>query len=214
MESKEHLLSKISIWDNLNISERKLFLDYSYYKSFTAKQIVHSTYQHQYGLFVVKSGVLKAQLLSEDGKTATLFRVKENDFCVISMACILSSLPYDIQVIAEQDTTILFLPIDVFNSISQNNIYVENFAYKKLIERFSDVVSALEQISFMTLEQRILKFLQDEAAYYSVNKLNITHDELAQNISSSREGVSRTLKQMEKQGILKLNRGSITLYEN
>lgn len=211
MDKKEQILSKLPIWEHLSGGEKNIFLDKSYFKTFDTKEVLHSSYQKCFGLIFVESGIVKALLSSKDGKTATLFRIKANDYCVISMSCILSSITFDVEIIAEQPSNILILPIDIFEDISKNNIYVENFTYKKMVERFFNVVSALEQISFLSLHQRIEKYLLDELSYTNSDTLNITHDQLAENISSSREGVSRTLKQMEKNGVLKLNRGSITL---
>lgn len=211
MKEKEILLKKLSIWDNLSENDKDIIFKNSYFKNFLAKEIVHSSFKSCFGLIIVKSGILKAILNSKDGKTATLFRIKNNDYCVISMSCALSTINFDIEIMAEQDTTLLILPMDIFDKISQNNIYVENFAYKKIAERLSNVISALEQISFMSLEERIEKYIIDETLFYNNNTISITHDELAQNISSSREGVSRTLKQMQKNGIISLSRGKITL---
>lgn len=211
MNEKEILFSNLSIWNKLSDNDKTLIINNSYFKSFSAKEIIHSSVKNCFGLIIVKTGILKATLSSKDGKTTTLFRIKDNDYCVISMSCVLSSINFDIDIIAQQDVTLLILPINIFNSVSKNNIYVENFAYKKMTERLSDVISALEQLSFMSLEQRIEKYITNEVMFYNTDTISITHDELAQNISSSREGVSRTLKQMEKKGIIKSSRGKITL---
>ena len=83
--------------------------------------------------------------------------------------------------------------------------------YKETARRFSDVVEALQQLMFLSLTQRIVSFLLDEAAKNKASSIVMTHEEIAKIIGSAREAVSRILKQLAKQGYISLNRGEIKI---
>lgn len=113
----------------------------------------------------------------------------------------------------------ILIPVNIISDIKEKNVYVENYVYRLTTERFSDVISAVEQMLFMTLEQRIITFLLDETARTGGDTVHMTQEKLAQAIGSAREAVTRTLKQLSSAGVIEVFRGGIkitdrkTLYE-
>ena len=95
----------------------------------------------------------------------------------------------------------------------KNNIYVENFAYRLMTERFSDVISAVERMFFMNLRQRIAVFLIDESVAQRSSTLALTQEQLAKAIGSAREAVSRNLKLLVKDGCIEISRGTINILD-
>ena len=94
----------------------------------------------------------------------------------------------------------ILIPVNIISDIKEKNVYVENYVYRLTTERFSDVISAVEQMLFMTLEQRIITFLLDETARTGGDTVHMTQEKLAQAIGSAREAVTRTLKQLSSAG--------------
>lgn len=92
-------------------------------------------------------------------------------------------------------------------------IYVENFIYKITTEKFSCVVEAIQQLLFMTLEQRIIIFLLDEVNRKKTNMLEMTKEQIAENIQSAREAVSRVLTRLSREGVIAVSRGKIEILE-
>ena len=85
--------------------------------------------------------------------------------------------------------------------------------YKAAAERFSDVMSAVERLLFSTLEQRVAAYLLDEAARLGAEEIHVTQEQLARHIGSAREAVTRTLKQMAREGLLEVFRGGIRILD-
>lgn len=123
----------------------------------------------------------------------------------------MSAVTFDVQIEAETDCELYIIPSSAFAILMNANIFVENFAYKSMTERFSDVVAAMERMFFMSLRQRIAAFLLDEAAAQRQDCLSLTQEQLARAIGSAREAVSRNLKQMGSEGLIQVSRGQICI---
>lgn len=123
------------------------------------------------------------------------------------------NITFDVHIDVEGHTELYILKIDVFSKLCEDNVYVENFAYKNAIDRFSDVMWAMEQILFMSFDKRLAIFLLDEMAKSNSSVLNITQEQIAKYIGSAREVVSRMLKIFQADGILKQSRGVIHILD-
>lgn len=201
--------SHLSFWDKLNDDEKKLIANNFSKIIYSKGEILHNADNECLGLVLIKSGGLRVYILSEDGREVTLYRLGEGDSCVLSASCILNNITFDVVIDAETDTEVLLLNISTFSILNKNNIYVENFSYKNTVDRFSDVMWAIEQILFMSFDKRLATFLIDEISRTKTTEINLTHEQIAKYLGSAREVVSRMLKNFESRGILKLSRGSI-----
>lgn len=208
-----YIKSRFDFWDKLNDTEMAILEEniarVSYKKGFN----LHSTDSECLGVLLIKSGGLRVYILSEDGREVTLYRLSPGDICVLSASCILNSITFDVHIDAESDTDAYLLNIGAFSRLSSQNVYVENFAYKNTIERFSDVMWAMEQILFMSFDKRLAIFLLDEMAKMNSPELFITQEQIAKYIGSAREVVSRMLKVFQSEGILEQSRGSIRIID-
>jgi len=205
--------SHLDFWDKLSASEMELLLSsiskVSYYKGVN----IHSDESECIGVLLIKSGGFRVYILSEDGREVTLYRLSPGDICILSASCILNSITFDVHIDAEADTEAYLINIGAFSKLSSQNIYVENFAYRNTLEKFSDVMWAMEQILFMSFDKRLAIFLLDEITKTNSTELNITQEQIAKYIGSAREVVSRMLKVFQSQGILEQARGSIHILD-
>lgn len=206
---KEHL----TFWDKLSENEKQLLINNVETIKYSKGENLHGGDKECLGLILVKSGELRVYILSEEGRDVTLYRLAVGDSCVLSASCILNSITFDVLIDAEQDTEALLINVGAFSKLSKENIYVENYMYKKSVDRFSDVMWAMEQILFMSFDKRLAIFLYDEMIKSKSNKVKFTHEQIAKYIGSAREVVSRMLKSFESQGILKLSRGIIEIVD-
>lgn len=206
---KEHL----TFWDKLSENEKQLLINNVETIKYSKGENLHGGDKECLGLILVKSGELRVYILSEEGRDVTLYRLAEGDSCVLSASCILNSITFDVLIDAEQDTEALLFNVGALSKLSKENIYVENYMYKKSVDRFSDVMWAMEQILFMSFDKRLAIFLYDEMIKSKSNKVKLTHEQIAKYIGSAREVVSRMLKSFESQGILKLSRGIIEIVD-
>ncbi len=207
------IISHFDFWVKLTPLEKELFQQNIFVMSYQKGTTLHSRDQECLGVLLIKSGGLRVYMLSEDGREITLYRLLPLDVCVLSASCILNSITFDVYIEAESDTEVYLVNIAAFTKLSRQNVYVENFAYKKTTERFSDVMWAMEQILFMSFDKRLAVFLLDESTKTKSNQLYITQEQIAKYIGSAREVVSRMLKVFQAEGILTQARGVIQIID-
>lgn len=205
------MIEHLDFWNKLSADEKNLVKNNVTKVTYNKGEILYSADNECLGLVLIQKGGLRVYILSEDGREVTLYRLSEGDSCVLSASCILKNITFDVVIDAETDTEALLLNIGTFSKLNNENIYVENFSYKNAVDRFSDVMWAIEQILFMSFDKRLATFLIDETVKRKSNDINLTHEQIAKYLGSAREVVSRMLKNFELQGILKLSRGLIRI---
>ncbi len=198
-----------SFFSELSESEKTAILSNSRIKNYEKNSNVHSGSNDCLGVIVVLKGELRTYMLSDEGREVTLYRIKNDEVCILSASCLIKNITFDVYIDAVEDTEIALIDVSTFESIQRNNVYVENYALKLTVERFSDVMWAIEQIIFTSFDTRLATFLLDEAG--SNNEINYTHEEIAKYIGSAREVVSRSLKRFEKAGILTMKRRDLII---
>ena len=210
-EKIKMILEDLPFWPHLNKEQEERICNSSKIMKYKAGDIIYSPARECLGTVIIQKGIVRAYLLSDEGKEVTIYRIRENDTCVLSASCALAAITFDVEIQAETDCEILVIPASVFSAVSNENIYVENYAYKITTERFSNVIEALQQMMFMSLTQRIAAFLIDETGHNNSDCIYMTQEEVAKAIGSARETVTRTLKQMVKTGDISLFRGGIKI---
>lgn len=178
---------------------------------FTAGQTVRGPESPCLGILFVRTGTLRMSLLSADGRLATIARTGAGEICVLTASCVLSAITFDVEIDAVEDTEVLTMPSMALGPLLKSNAYVEAYIYRTATELFSDVIGAVERLLFLNLEQRIAVFLLDEAARQGTDTLHLTQEQLAQQIGSAREAVTRTLKQLSARGCVAVFRGGVQL---
>ena len=130
---------------------------------------------------------------------------------VLSASCMLSAITFEVEMMAQEETEVLVIPVQVLSQLMQENLYVENFVYKTAAERFSDAISAVERMLFLTLEQRVVVYLLQESRRRGEETLRLTQEQMAQAIGSAREAVTRSLKKLADAGLVELFRGGVRI---
>ena len=174
---------------------------------------VYSSERECLGMLFVMQGEMRTYLLSEEGREVTLFRIYPNDLCVLSASCVISQISFDTQMSAQKDTEALIIPPNIVLFLKEKNLSVRCFLYELATKRFSDVMWAMQQILFKRLDQRLALFLMQESQRLGTDTIHMTHEQIAQQISSAREAVARMLKQFSEDGLVELKRGAIRLLD-
>ncbi|MEZ4358471.1 MAG: Crp/Fnr family transcriptional regulator [Eubacteriales bacterium] len=210
---REELKQYIPFWDKLSSNEQEFFMNNVLDLKYESGTTLHGGDDDCLGLILIRNGTIRTYMLSNEGKEITLFRLNEGEVCVLSAACILDSVTFDVNIDAETDCEIFLLGSTAFAKLASSNIYVENFAHKIATERFSDVMWAFEQILFMSFDKRLATFLFDE--YIKIkdkdNVIKLTHEQVAKYIGSAREVVTRMLHYFANEGIVEVSRGGIKI---
>ncbi len=205
--------NSLTFYEKLNDSQKRTIADNAILKRLKQGYNVHSSAEECTGLIIVRSGELRVYMLSEDGREITLYRLFENDVCVLSASCVIESITFDVFIDAEEDSEIIIVNSGALNEIVSDNIYAECFMLKKATERFSEVMWVMQQILFFKADRRVAIFLIDEMNKTKSAMLNITHDKIARYIGSAREVVSRILKYFEREKIVKIHRGGLEVID-
>lgn len=204
-------LARLPFWGDLTEQERDIVEKSAFLRRYEKGAQVHSGGQECLGLLLVLSGEIRTYLLSDEGREITLFRLYPGDLCVLSASCVLSQISFDTQLTAQQDTQVLVIPANVVARIKDTNLAARCYLYELATQRFSDVMWAMQQLLFQQLDQRLAAFLLAEYRRTGSPTVAMTHEQLAQQISSAREAVARILKQFAEDGLVELKRGAITI---
>lgn len=203
----------LSFWDNLSEAERTTIISHTTKIKYRQGQRVHSAEQECVGVLLMLSGELRTYLLSDQGKEVTLYRLQEGEVCILSASCLLHEITFDVFIDAQQESEVLLISSPVFSHLMKQNCMVENFALHLAMDRFSDVMWAMQQILFMSFDARLAVFLLDECSRMKTTTLSMTQEQIAKHMGSAREVVSRMLNYFAKEGIVKLVRGGICILD-
>lgn len=204
-------LEKLPFWDKLMKSEKELVQSNSYLVSFSKGQLIHSGSAECMGMTMLRNGEIRVSVLSEEGREITLYRLHENELCVMTASCLLNQITFDTQMTATADCSALVVSVPAFEKLMNQNIYVRCFMYELLSERFSSVMWTMQMILFKGFDRRLASFLINEYARTGLTTIKITHEQIAEYTNSAREVVARMLKRFAADGLVEFKRGIITL---
>lgn len=155
------------------------------------------------------SGSVKAQIISADGREVLLYHVRAGDSCVLTTSCLLGDNRYPAEGFAETDVKAFAIPAAVFNRCLGCSAFFREFVFRSFSSRLADVIKRMEALSFGSVDQKLAKVLLADRTH-TIHK---THHELALEMGSVREVVSRHLKRFESCGWLSMKRGSIEIID-
>lgn len=207
----EEINKKLPFWNDLTDTQKELVLQKLRTVKFPKGARIFDRGDDCLGMLLVKKGNICVYMLSDEGREITLFRLEEGEICVLSSACVIRQIAFDVHVDAESDTELLILNSDFFSRLMSENIYLESYVFKLMTERFSDVMWFMQQILFKRFDTRLAGFLYDETVKTGLDTISMTHEQIAKHLASAREVVSRMLKKFSKDGVVELARGSIRI---
>ena len=201
---------KLPFWDKITPSERELFCLNSVAVNYAKGSNVHDGGSCS-GLFFVRSGCLRVYIMSEEGKDITLYRLHSGDMCMLSASCVLQSITFDIFIDAEGNSECFVINSTAFSDVYERNPDVRIFSLELAVSRFSDVMWAMQQILFLSMDKRLAIFLTDEASRLNSDTIPLTHEQIAKYMGSAREVVSRMLKYFAAEGLVEVSRKGVKL---
>ncbi|MBU3819440.1 MAG: Crp/Fnr family transcriptional regulator [Candidatus Faecalibacterium intestinavium] len=211
--SRNCLACGFPFWDQLTASQQESLCRSTRPVRYEKGAHIHSPTENCVGILLIRSGQLRAYLLSEDGRDVTLYRLFKGEVCILSASCVLEDVTFDVHIDAEEPVDAYCIGAGTFRGLMEQNVYVRCFAYQRITERFSDTMWAMQQILFMSADRRLAIFLTDELAKTGSLELRMTHDQIARYMGSAREVVSRLLKYFAQEGLVSLSRGGLTVLD-
>ena len=201
--------SCFSVWSRLTPGQQNRMLEQLQERQVRKGTVLHSGSEDCTGLLLIKSGQLRAYILSKEGREITIYRLFDRDLCLFSASCVMRSIQFDVTVTAEKDTEFWVIPAEVYRQLMEQSTVVANYTNEIMSARFSEVMWLMEQIMWKSMDKRIAAFLLEETAIEGTNELKITHESIACHLGTHREVVTRMLHYFQKEGILRLARGVV-----
>ena len=199
------------VWNRLTAAQQNQLLTGLTSRKAKKGTILHNGSADCTGLLLIKTGQLRAYILSDEGREITIYRLFDRDMCLFSASCILNSIQFEITITAEKDTEFWLIPSELYKNLLTESAPLANYTNELMAARFSDVMWLIEQVLWKSLDKRLATFLLEEAAIEDSNELKITHEIIANHLGSHREVITRMLRYFQSEGIVKLSRGKITL---
>lgn len=180
-------------------------------KTFAPDDIILSENAYIRSIPIVTKGSIKVMRTDEDGREILLYYIKPGESCIMSFLGGLHQDTSKVKAIAEEDTEILFIPIEKVPALIRENNDWLDYIFKLYHKRFEELLEVVNAVSFKKVDERLLGLLRLKADISHSNVLNVTHEQLATELGTARVVVSRLLKQLEEDGVVKLGRNKITL---
>ena len=201
------------IWNQLTADQKNRIQKELITRKVEKETIIHNGSMDCTGLLLVKSGQLRAYILSDEGREITIYRLFDRDMCLFSASCMMRSIQFEITIETEKDTELWIIPTEIYKSIMEESAPVANYTNELMATRFSDVMWLIEQIMWKNLDKRVASFLLEESSIEESDKLTLTHEAIANHLGTHREVITRMLRYFQSEGMVKLSRGTVTILD-
>jgi len=205
------LQDTLSFWKDITEIQKETLRQVILKKNFAVGEFMHSNSVNCSGLFLIKSGQVRAYIISESGKEITLYRLFDRDICIFSASCIMKNISFDIYIEVEKETEAYLIPTSTYHKLSSESLPIQNFTNNLMASRFTDVMWIMEQALFMSFDKRLANFLVEQTNIEESDVLSITHEKIANHLGTAREVVTRMLKYFQNEGMVLLSRGTIEI---
>ena len=199
------------IWNKLTAAQQERILDGLMERKVSKGTVIHNGSMDCTGLLLVKTGQLRAYILSDEGREITIYRLFDRDMCLFSASCMMRSIQFEVTIETEKDTELWIIPAEIYQNIMKESAPVSNYTNELMATRFSDVMWLMEQVMWKSLDKRVAAFLLEEMSIEGTDQLKITHETIANHLGSHREVITRMLRYFQNEGMVKLSRGTIEI---
>lgn len=158
---------------------------------------------------IILEGTVKVMRTNEEGHELFLYYIESGDTCAITLTCCSVANPSDIKAVAEERTRVIAVPTQKHEEWANEFRQWKDFVAQTYQKRFQELLKAVDDIAFKKMDERLLKFLVVKSKQLKSLELSMTHQEIASELGTSREVVSRLLKQLEKRKLVELGRNKI-----
>ena len=209
MEYAEYL----PVWNKLTKEQQERIAGVVEFRKVKAGTIIHDSSAECLGLVMVKSGQLRAYILSEDGREITISRLFEYDVTLLSASCVMPDMQFNVMIEVEKDSEFWSIPACLFKNLTDESLAVSSYTRSLLSSNYSELMWLMEQIMWKSMDKRLAAFLLEETQLDESPVLNITHEKIANHMGTAREVVTRMLRYFQNEGMVKLTRGAIEIVD-
>jgi len=205
---EERLLGQYPVLRELQDDDLALLREHGQLREVPAGTVMFGVAQPCTGFPFVLAGAIGVSKNSESGREIQLYRVEAGDSCILSSTCLLGSIDYDAHGVALTDLTVFVLPRPIFERLLAGSSAFRRYVFRLFAERIADLMQTVEAVAFKRLDQRLAAVLLQRGP-----QLRVTHQQLADELGSVREIVSRIVGSFADQGLVKTGRELITVLD-
>ena len=199
------------IWNKLTVDQQNRLSDLAQLRQVKSGTVLHDGSASCLGLILVRSGQLRAYMLSGEGREVTICRFFDMDICLFSASCVMPNMQFDIFIEAEKDSEVWVVPACLYQNLMDESLAVANYSRNLITNHFSELMWLMEQIMWKSFDKRLAAFLLEESAVEGTDSLKITHEKIANHMGTAREVVTRMLRYFQSEGMVRLTRGTVDI---
>ena len=163
---------------------------------------------------LVLEGSIKIMRMDEEGKELFLYYLETGETCALSLTCCSAARPSEIKAVVEEKVTVLFIPIQVHEQLTDEFKQWKDFVSSTYQHRFQEMLVVLDAVAFKKMDERLMNYIVTKMKQLKTNELHTTHQEVANELGTAREVISRLLKQLEKKKWIELGRNVIYIRDD
>ena len=159
------------------------------------------------------NGAVKIMREDDKGDELILYFLERGDTCAMTLACCIGDAKSEIRAVAETDAQLVMIPVKKMGEWMGKYKSWQNFILTSYHDRMTELLEAIDTIAFLKMDQRLFKYLRDKAMVNHDDVINVTHQEIAHDLHTSRVVISRLLKTLELDGKIELHRNNIKILQ-
>lgn len=180
-------------------------------KKFATGDVIMRTGQYIKSTALVLQGQIKIYRENQDGAEFLMYYLGPGQACAVSMICAIQSETSEITAIAEEDTEVLLIPVHLMDDLMNQYKSWYQFVIQTYRSRFDELITVVDNIAFHNMDERLEFYLKRHVKNSGKNIIETSHQQIADDLNSSREVISRLLKKMEQSNLVKLHRNMIEI---
>ena len=188
------------------------FNDFAYYAKIPAGRQIFVEGDQVDGIALMMSGVVRVYKLGQTGREITLYRFGEGESCVITANAILHQQDFPAIAVVEKEAEAVMIPAEIFSDWVRRYDEWRDFVFNLVSVRLANVMAIVDEVAFQRMDRRVASFLLERSQLR--NPIRITHQEIANEIGSSREVISRLLEDFAQQEFVRLSRGEVEVLDS
>jgi len=158
---------------------------------------------------IILEGLIKVCRTEQEGREVLLYYLNPGQVCAMALTCCMGRMQSNISAYADEDTEIIRIPVECLDRWMMDYVTWKEFVMYAYRTRFDELLTTIDSIAFKKMDERLIQFFIDRHKATGDTTYNGTHQEIANNLTTSREVISRLLKQLEKMGDVKISRNKI-----
>lgn len=163
---------------------------------------------------IITEGSVKVTRMDDEGRELLLYYINPNESCAMTFTCCMQQFPSEIRAVAEEDVVMLALPVSVMDEWLVKFPTWKSFVMRAIRGRFNELLKTIDQIAFQKLDERLTIYLKEKSIHTGSKLINLSHQQIGDELGTSRVVISRLLKKLENDNKVLLFRNQVKIMKD